>query len=89
MQIAEVLDVLARGQMRIHAGAMRQYAHAPARLERLLADADAIDEGIAADRACSTVYSMRKVVDLPAPFGPQQPGDAAIPGRARTHPAPP
>ncbi len=28
----------------------------------------------------STVYSMRSVVDLPAPFGPRRPGDAAVGG---------
>ena len=42
-----IADVLARGQMRIQSGAVRQSADAPPRGERLRRDVDAVDPGAA------------------------------------------
>ena len=39
----------------------------------LAADVDPVDAGARRCRASSTPYSMRSVVDLPAPFGPSSP----------------
>jgi hypothetical protein len=77
VQLAEVGDVLARGQVVVDAGAVRQHADGAARGQRILGDAATIDVAIARS-GLSTVYNMRSVVDLPAPFGTQQPGDLAV-----------
>ena len=73
VQLAEVADVLARGQALVDAARVRQHA------EALRAPASA--SSIASKPSTRTlpwsgdisVYSMRSVVVLPAPFGPSRP----------------
>ena len=68
-------DVLARGQARVDAGAVRQHAERrrAASSGRRAHGAVPSIERIPLRSGASTVYSMRSVVDLPAPFGPSRP----------------
>jgi hypothetical protein len=85
VQLAEVRDVLARGEMVVDAGAVRQHADRAAGRERIAGDADAVDERVARVGAQDRVQHAQRR-RLARAVGPQQAGDLAVAG-AEAHAA--
>ena len=83
VQRAEVQDVFARAEVRIDAGAVRQHAQAPGRVQRRADHAVPVDERIPRIGPEHRVQHAQRG-GLAGAVGPHEAGDAAV-GGAQTH----
>ena len=83
VQGAEVQNVLARGEIRIDTGSVRQHPHQPAGRERLADRAGAIDQSVARVRHQHRIEDPERG-RLAGAVGAEQSGDAAV-ARAQRH----
>ena len=89
LQRAEVCDVLPRGQVAVETGRVRQHAQMRRARRRSRRGCRCPSMRALPPSGVSTPYSMRSVVDLPAPFGPSSPVICAVGARETTPRAPP